>query len=287
MKRTAWAAIILLVALLSAGALGAAPADTVRTYSGRGVLRNYDAASAQATISHEAIPGYMGAMTMAYRASEAKDFADIAPGDALTFRLCVTSDDAWIDQVRKVGTAAFLVPAPPSPERELRPGDAVPDLAMENQRGEDIRLSDFRGRVVVFTFIYSRCPLPTYCPLTTKHFQEAQEVLSRLGVAEGWHFLSITLDPANDTPQELAVFAESRHVDARRWTFARADASSVARFGRAFGLEFSPGPDGAINHNLRTVVVDPSGHLARIFRGNTWTPQELAAEVRSALAHRP
>ncbi len=266
----------------------AAAVDPAKVYPARGVLRNYDATTVQATISHEAIAGYMPAMTMAYRVGSPREMAQIQPGDAVTFQLHVTANDAWIEQVTKIATSqeAFLVPAPQSPPRELSPGDPIPDLEMQNERGEKIRMSDFRGQVVAFTFVYSRCPLPTYCPLISNHLQEAQEILARIGVTGGWHFISITLDPEHDTPEVLAAVAQNRDADTSRWTFATAGTSSVTQFGRAFGLEFSRGANGVINHNLRTVVIDATGHLVHIFKGNTWTPQELAAEVRAAVLNR-
>jgi protein SCO1/2 len=259
----------------------------VAIYEARGVVRQLDPQQNQATIAHEAIPGYMPAMTMAFKVRDPREFTGLRAGDLVAFHLCVTSHDAWVEQVQKIGvTPISLVPEPPSPGRELRPGDLLPDIALTNQHGEKIRLSDFRGQVVAITFIYTRCPLPTYCPLITRNFQAAQGLLAQIGAGDNWHLLSITLDPGHDTPEVLATAAENQEADEKHWTFATSDGGTVADFGRLVGLEYTVSADGQISHNLRTVLIDSSGRMVHIFKGNSWTPQELVSEMRHVLQNR-
>lgn len=280
---------LLLAFLALAGAWFPAHAEPTTTYPVQGVLRAFDSTSGEATISHDAIAHYMPAMTMAYRVRAPEEMAALRPGDTIRFQLRVTANDAWIDQVRRIGRSDVpdLAPAPVTAVRELNPGDPLPDVELINEHGKKFHVSDLRGQVIALTFIYTRCPLPTYCPLTTNNFQGAQKLLAQLGLPDGWHFLSISLDPAHDTPEVLATTLQNREADESRWTYATGDAAAVSRFGKSVGLEFTTAPNGSISHNLRTVVVDASGKITHIFRGNTWTPQELAAEVRSALRHRP
>ena len=164
----------------------------------------------------------------------------------------------------------------------MKPGDSLPDIELTDARGETARLHDFAGKALAISFIYLRCPLPTYCPLTNHNFQAAQALLERLGIRAQTHFLSVSLDPANDTPARLADFAQAQEADPRVWTFATAREDALHKLGDAVGLEFQRNGSG-INHNLRTVVVDARGRLRRVFRGNTWTPQELAAELGATI----
>lgn len=229
----------------------------------------------------------MDAMTMAFDVRDPVELRGLQPGDTLAFHLCVCGDRAWIEDVRKTGraTGPLLVPAA-NPSRELNAGDLLPDIELVNQRGERIRLHDFHGQVLAVTFIYTRCPLPTYCPLMSRNFQAAQALLPRLVSGENWRFLSISLDAQNDSPDVLAAYARSWQADAQHWTFATASEDAVRTLGGGVGLEFKLS-NGQVYHNLRTVVVDASGRIRHIFRGNIWTPQELVAEMRSAMRTQP
>jgi protein SCO1/2 len=170
--------------------------------------------------------------------------------------------------------------------RQLGPGDLFPDIALVDQGRKAFRLADLRGSVVALTFIYTRCPLPTYCPLMSRNFQAAQGLLDRLGVGDRCRFLSISLDSRNDTPEVLTDYAARYQADPGRWTFAAGSGDEVRALGAGVGLEYTVA-DGLIYHNLRTVVLDRRGRIRRVFSGNRWTPQELAAEMRSAASRGP
>lgn len=258
---------------------------TAATYQVRGVVRSVDAAHRQVLVAHEAIPGYMAAMTMSFDVPDARELDHLQAGDRIEFALVVRGDEAWIEHVRRTGFAGLpqLAPAP-TVSRAFEPGDVLPDIALRDDGGRTRRLADFRGRVLVVTFIYTRCPLPTYCPLMERNLRTAQTLLDRLGAPDGWHFLSLSFDAAHDTPAVLSAYAQTWRTDAAqaRWTFAAAEPAEVHALGDGLGLELRES-DGAITHSLRTIVIDAHGRLRRIFAGNAWTPQELAAAVRSAL----
>ncbi len=260
----------------------------VTVYEVRGVFKGFDAKTRQATISHEKIPGYMEAMTMSFEVRDDAELSGVKAGDAVEFRLCVKADDAWIDHVRKTGfgEAPLLVPAKTAgPGRELNVGDRLPDIALVNERGELIRLESFRGEVLAITFIYTACPLPTYCLRMSRNFKVAQELLGQLAPGRGWHFLSISFDAQRDRPEILAAYAKAYQADSKLWTFASASEAAVHAVGDGIGLEFKR-TEGRIDHNLRTVVIDGQGRIRCILRGNSWTPQELAAQMHSALRGR-
>ncbi len=253
-------------------------------YDVHGVLKAYDPATHQATIAHDAIPGYMQAMTMAFDARKPDEFSSLSPGDILSFHLCVTARTAWIDHVVKTGVNSPVLepPSAAAPVRELVPGDPAPDIELTDQAGKLIHVSDFKGKAVAITFIYTGCPLPTYCPLMTYNFFETQNLMNRMDAGDRWHLLSISMDPVHDTPRVLAAYALANHADAARWSIATADEAKITSFGAAFGLEFQK-TDGRISHNLRTAIIDPAGRVRSIYSGNAWTPQQLAADLRAAM----
>ena len=256
-----------------------------QTYEVRGTLRDFNAAKHEATIAHEEIPGFMSAMTMSFEVPDATEFESLRAGDKLAFRLCVQGDRAWIDHVRQTGTSTALTVTPPPLQqfvRELKVGEKAPEIEWTDQRSKKTKMRDLRGRALAITFIYSRCPLPTYCPLMNRNFAAASTLLKQMGAQDKWQMISLSLDAENDTPAVLAAYAKSHQADELHWSFATAAEPDLRKLGDAVGLEFQR--NGAqINHNLRTVVIDVNGRVSHIFRGNSWTPQELAAELRRAM----
>lgn len=172
-------------------------------------------------------------------------------------------------------------PAVAGPTRELRLGEVLPDVTLLDEQGRKTSLGDLRGNALALTFFYSRCPAPTYCPLVSRNFDVTQGLLAKLGAAGRCHLLSISLDPAHDTPEVLAAYARSCQADPLLWTFATGAEKDVRGLGAAVGLEWRS-TAGRVDHNLRTVVLDAQGRVRHIFRGDTWTPQELAAELLAA-----
>lgn len=240
-------------------------------------------------IKHEEIPGYMAAMTMAFEVRDPRELAGLAAGDSVAFRLLVTDDDGWIDQVRKLPRATSNAPPTTGAFRlvrdvePLRVGEVLPEYRFTNQLGRAISTSQFRGRALAITFIFTRCPFPTFCPRMMENFAGAQRQL--LALASGptnWHLLTLSIDPEFDTPAVLQTFGAGYQPDPRHWTLATGALIDITALAEQLGLEFWREPDGSISHNLRTVVVDPMGRVQKIFVGNQWTSNELAVELASA-----
>ena len=258
-------------------------APEVTTHEVKGVLQEVIADGRKAVIAHENIAGYMGAMTMEFDAENPADLSGFIPGDMLAFRLSVTETRSSIDHVRKVGHTA---PTPRAPAGDaLPPGTPLPDCQLTDSLGQTLRLSDFKGRALAFTFIFTRCPLPDYCPRMNRHLGAVQAALAG-DPATNWHLLSLSFDPDYDTPERLAQYAEQYQPDPAHWTFATGSAEDVRKLGAAFGLAFS-GTGALPDHNLRTVVVDVAGRVQKVFTGNEWKPDELIAEMRKAMTARP
>lgn len=259
----------------------------VTAYEVQGVLKEIRAQGWKALIAHEDIPGYMEAMTMLLDVKATNDLAGLTPGDAITFRMLVTETDGWIDRVKKVGSARTTaggpgLAAPADVFEELEPGALLPDCVLTNQLGKEIRLSDFKGRVLAFTFIFTRCPFPVYCPRMNQNFSAIQKELSQPGLGTNWQLLSISFDPEFDTPARMAKYAEGYRHEPAHWSFATGTTEDVRKLGSSFSLAFWR--EGALfNHNVRTVVVAPDGRIHKLFPGNEWKPADVAAEMKKFL----
>lgn len=278
-----------LALLLAAGCKPAtnATANTgTNSYPVRGVVQAIAADRHSAAIKHEEIPGYMAAMTMDFPVKNTNELAGIAPGDQITFNLVVTKDDDWIEQLRRTGRTEAVTPPKPAwhiVPPALRVGDALPDYEFTGADGQPVRFADFRGQAVAFTFFFTRCPLPDYCPRMNRNFAEARDLLLKdAGGPTNWELMSISFDSSFDTPAVLTSYAETyRGQDARHWRFVAAPTNTLAALAPNVDLNFWQ-ENGSISHNLRTVVIDPAGKITRQFDGNDWTAQQLADAIRQA-----
>jgi len=256
----------------------------------KGVVVTVKLAEKIVRIRHEEIPGYMAAMTMPFEVKDTDELAGVNAGDTVTFRMLVTETDGWIDQIKKVEVDPSANPLPASAPfrivRDVEPlevGDALPEYHFTNQLGQAVSLSQFRGQALAFTFIFTRCPFPTFCPLMSNNLQATQDALLKAPNApNNWHLLTISFDPEYDTPERLKQYAATHHADPARWEFLTGALIDITALSEQVGLQFWREPGGSINHNLRTVVVDAQGRVQKIFIENKWTPEELTAEIIKA-----
>jgi protein SCO1/2 len=260
-------------------------AATNQTYAARGVVQKIAPDLRHATIQHEKIPGYMDAMTMDFPVKDTNELNGISAGDEITFKLVVTADDDWIEKVQRTGKSVAPTPAPTwhVVEPELQVGDVLPDYGFTSESGQPIRFSDFHGRAIAFTFFFTSCPLPDYCPRMNRNFLEARKILTAdTNAPANWQLLSISFDSDFDTPEILSNYAKFyRGDDTNRWLFAVADTNTLASLAPKVDLNFWH-ENGSISHNLRTVVLDGNGKISKQFDGNDWTPQQLADAIRAA-----
>jgi protein SCO1 len=227
-------------------------------------------------------------MTMDFPVHDEHLFDGFIPGDQIDFTLKVTDDEAWIATAERTGHTTVTPPADEAPLANLKPGDMLPDAEFIAEDGRHVHFSDFRGKVVIFTFFFTRCPLPNYCPLMNRHFADTRRLLtSEPAAPKNWQFLSISFDSDFDQPQTLASYADFyRQHDNDRWLFVAATPETLAHFAAPLGLVVVR-QDNNITHNLRTVVADPQGRLFRQFNDNQWTTRELADAVLAAAGSHP
>lgn len=257
--------------------------NSAKSYVAHGLIKKIAANHRQVTIHHQAIPDYMMEMTMDFPVKYTNELNGLVPGDQITFTLVVRENDDWIENIHRVGHVVETPAKPFDMPPELKPGDLMPDGELLAENGRHIHFSDFHGRAVAFTFFFTRCPLPDYCPLMNRNFATAQKLISSTPNAPtNWQFLSISFDPEVDTPEMLSNYASLyRSGDASHWLFAAAPINVLTNLAPQLDLMIMHEGNG-ISHNLRTVVLDPHGVIYRQLDGNEWTPKELADAVLEA-----
>jgi protein SCO1/2 len=262
------------------------PSQTAtQIFSVQGVVKELKPDSKTVVIQHEDIPNYMRAMTMPFEVKNTNELAGLGSGDQVTFRLLVTETDGWIDQVRKLGSTNAPEPPPRDTFRRVRfveplnIGDALPDYGFTNELGRAIHLAQFKGQALAFTFLYTRCPLPNFCPRMSSNFADAAKRLAaRPDAPTNWHLVLISFDPEHDTPEVLKNYAKRYPHDTNHWDFATGALIDIDAITEQFGLMF-PREGAIFNHNLRTVVVDARGNVQKVFTGNEWKADDLVAEI--------
>ncbi len=280
--------LVMLLSLFLAIDCGrAAPDAGVKFYPAHGLVQQIAADHRSVTIHHQSIPGYMTEMTMDFTVKNTNDLAGISAGDEVDFMLAVGANESWVTNLQLVAHHVAAVTNNTfvfhADSLELKPGNLLPDGTLRTEAGKIIHLSGFRGQAVAFTFFFTRCPLPDFCPRMNRNFEEARQLLlANPNAPTNWEFLSLSFDPDFDRPEVLANYATLyRGDDTRHWLFAAASTSTLTNL--APRLDLMVLRQGAnISHNLRTVVLDPQGRIARQFDGNNWTPQELADALLSA-----
>jgi len=258
-------------------------------YEVKGVVRALMPEKKEVTIAHEEIPGYMVAMTMDFAVTNAAELTGLMPGDSVTFRMTVTKDDGWIDQIKRTGVTN--APPPPPAEtfrraREVEPlvvGDTVPEYTFTNELGRLVRLTEMKGTAYALNFIFTRCPFPTFCPRASKSFSETQDKLKSMNGPTNWHLFSITIDPAYDTLPRLKGYAKTYGADGSRWNFLTGDLEDITAIAEQFGLQFwRETPDALPFHNLRTVVIDAAGRVQWVTMQEDWSADAMVEQMVKA-----
>ena len=281
----------LLGALISFGAPETgetAPADVdgPKIFQARGVVMAVQPRSQTMLIRHEAIPHFMDAMTMPFKVKATNGLAGWKRGDQVTFQLHLDADESWVDGLVKIGNVV-LPPETPNKSTPAALENARPaffDYHFTNELGETVTLNDFHGQALAITFFYTRCPLPDYCPRLSRNFQAASEKLAAMPNAPtNWHFLSISFDPQFDSPAMLKAYGASYRYDPAHWSFLAGSPQNIAGLARECGVTYES--DGAtINHNFRTLIVDPAGRLQMVFMMGGDLSDAIVTEMLKAAA---
>jgi protein SCO1/2 len=243
-----------------------------------------DQAAGQLTVKHDDIPGFMPAMTMPYRVKDPAAMQDVQPGDKIVADLISVSGakDYWLQSVRIVDQSGRQT-AKPAVKHALKVGEPVPDIPMINQDGKQIHFGDFKGKAVLITFIYTRCPMPAFCPRLSSQFSRIHEDLAKTPGDYGRaHLLTISFDPKYDTAPVLRKYGLAyldNHAEGfAQWDFASADPADMRKIADAFGLEYFE-EDNQISHSMDIVLLTPEGAVAKYW-STEWTTAELEEALR-------
>jgi protein SCO1/2 len=274
---------LLAVGLAAAACRSSPPA---RRYELVGQILVVHAQTNYLTVKHDDIPGFMPGMTMNFAVAPASLMAGRTPGEMIRATLEVTDNTATIVAIERTGIAPLPEPgAEPMAAILLNAGDQVPDAAFVDQDDRRRAFSEWKGSFTVLTFIYTKCPLPTYCPLMDQNFTTLQRAVAEDPALRGRvRLVSVSFDPAVDTPAVLRAHATRRKADPAVWTFLTGDRVTIERFAARFGVSLMRTPPDAreITHNLRTALVGRDGRILKLYTGNQWTPSALLADLRAA-----
>ncbi|MEK6285543.1 MAG: SCO family protein [Acidobacteriota bacterium] len=277
---------LLLTALIAAGLVSCSHrrAENEERFELKGKVVNVDKRGAVVNIAHESIPGYMEGMTMPFKLKDSSLLDVMTTGDRVQATLVVGGARSWLEDVVVVHESVDAT-ATSSSSLEPKPGDEVPDFTLVNQNGKRVNFHQYRGRIVLLTFIYTRCPLPDYCPLMTENFSEIEKALkSDSELYAKTHLLSVSVDPEYDTPKVLREYAAAHQADTGHWEFAGGTKDEVKEIATYFGMQYWREGDQVV-HSLRTAIVGADGKLLTLYRGSEWKPSEIGTELRN-LANR-
>jgi protein SCO1 len=258
-----------------------------RRYQFTGEIIAIDRSAHQLIVRHEDIPNFMKGMTMPFAVKDPAVLDHLQIGQRIKATLVVTDTESWLEDIQVTAQAPADASAPHSELQIPQEGTPVPDFVFTNQDGQRVHLAQYKGKVVLLTFIYTRCPMPDFCPRMTNNFLEIEKSLKQDQAAYArTHLLSITFDPKFDTPKVLRHYALSTtSIPAAdlfsHWELLAPRPQDLDAIGHFFALSVWK-ENGQITHSLSTAIVDGNGKLYRWYHGNEWTSQELLREARRA-----
>jgi protein SCO1 len=281
--------VILAVACAGLGACTKTKSPPVKRFPFTGRVISIDQGSQSAVIDGDAIPGFMDAMAMTYKIKDAGALKKLSVGDQIGADVVVANEDYWLENVKVTGHTAPAAPA--AAVHVPAPGEEVPDFQFTNQSGKRVSLKQYRGKVLLLTFIYTRCPFPDFCPRMSKNFAEIYHQLGNDAAISGnTHLLSISFDPAHDTPRVLrdygfSVAGNKQPSLFERWEFVAPRPADLPKIADYFALAYKP-EGGLITHTLSSAVIGPDGKILKWYHGGDWQPSELVKEATDAALHR-
>jgi len=277
-------------------ALTASPAFAQQKFPAKGLVLGIDKQHRIIMVSCESIPGHMDAMIMPIEVREAKELDGLTRGVMIEFSLVVENENSYAEAVhirkfesleadplsaRRLRLLDGVMDSSLSPDRVLKVGQPAPDFSLIDQNRERITLSQFAGKVVAITFVYTRCPFPNYCFRLTNNFARLQKRFAgKMG--RELILLTITMDPVHDQPEALAQYGRTWNIDARSWHLLTGPPADVQKFCNRFGVAFYP-DEGQLIHSLHTLVFNRQGKLVANLEGNEFTAEELGDLVENVM----
>jgi protein SCO1/2 len=269
-----------------------------QSYVLKGTILATDEERGEVTLQHDAVPGFMEAMTMPYKLANREGVTELHVGDVIRARLLVYKSEDGDFRNPRIDEIAVIAQAKPNykPTSNYHvptQGDVVPDFQLVDQDGKPMHMSQFQGKALLITFIYTRCPMDDFCPKMSRNFAAIDKSLrSDKALSDRTDLLSISFDPVYDTPSVLKAYgaAYTGSSGFGHWQFAvprknsasnDAADDSLSKMEHYFNLGATPGENNTLNHSLSTVLIDPSGKIAAWYPGSEWRPEDVVAAMRS------
>ncbi len=263
-----------------------------QAYPVRGVVVGTDPANGEVILKHDAIAGLMPAMTMPYHLEDPSALSELHAGDLITATLLADHDAAGPINLR-LKDIVVIAQARPDYKPAVNyhvpaQGDMVPNFKLLNQSDHTIDLKQFRGKVIVMTFIYTRCPLADFCPRMSRNFAEIDKALQSDGALyKSTHLLTVSFDPTYDTPKVLRSYGAAYTGNFvsetfQHWDFAAPSMVDLPSMEQFFDVGVTPGPDKTLQHSLSTAVIGKDGKIIAFYPTNDWTPAQVLADIHGA-----
>jgi protein SCO1 len=269
------------------------------TYSVKGIVLKVDKTHRTLVVSCQTIPGYMDAMVMPFSVRQRKQLEGIAPGTAIEFTLVADERAAYAQDIhvhdfetleqdplgaRRLKLLDTIV-APAAQTPLINVGQHVPDFVLVDQNSQRVTLSQFSGKVVAITFMYTHCPLPNFCFRLSNNFGRLQKRFSGQ-MGRDLVLLSVTFDPQHDTPEILAKYGDIWKADPKGWLLLTGSQPDIEKLCHELGMNFWP-DEGIMAHSLHTVILDRRGNLVANLEGNEFTADQLGDLVQSVMTRTP
>ena len=244
------------------------------------------------TLAHRRVLGFMDAMTMPYQLKDPAVATELHPGDRITATILVHREAEGFS-VPMLDEVVIVAQARPDYKPAVvyhipQAGDVVPNFALLNQSGKWIHIDQFRGKLLLATFIYTRCTVADFCPRVSRSFAEIDKELHQdPKLYAKTHLLSISFDPAYDTPKVLRSYGGAytgrfTQETFQHWDFAAPALKELQQVAQWFGVGITPGPNGALSHSLSTALIDQNGRIVVWYPSNEWTPAQVMVELKKA-----
>jgi protein SCO1 len=265
-------------------------ATAAKTIEVEGMVLRVDQPGRTVLVSHTAVAGYMPGMVMPFRVLKGTKLEGLTPGVLVDFRLTVNRRGSYVSGFKLHNTrATFVAPDSgrqipvPLIEGRVSIGSSVPDFVLTDQTGAPWDLRDSRGKVVVLTFIYTRCPLPDICPRLSANFAALQKRFTD-ALGRDLQLLSVTIDPQYDTPEVLSRYAKIWRANPAGWRLLTGDLDTIRTIARTFGTSYWP-DNGLLTHTLEVAIIGRDGRLSAVVEGNSYGLSQLIDLVATQLDH--
>jgi protein SCO1 len=284
-------AMLLMAALL----LCAGQSWAARSYAARGLVLKVDKAHSSLLISCEKIPDFMDAMVMPFSVHDPQEMEELTAGTMIEFTLVVNETTPYIEKIRihkyegveqdplsarRLKLMTSIADTAAAPQR-IKIGETAPDFSLIDQNLQNVTLSQFKGKVVAITFTYTHCALPNFCFRIANNFRLLQKRFAgQLG--SDLVFITITFDPAHDTPEVMAKYGKTWNADPKAWRLLSGPPSDVEAVCNRYGISFWP-DEGLMTHSLHTILIDRQGNYAADLEGNEYSADELGDLVQTML----